>query len=75
MAVYNTDCVRQTYYTEDGFKSKPELLREDRKMCMWAKSAERFLVDSDKHDDRVLCITTGKFSDRMKDYRLLYSDK
>jgi hypothetical protein len=47
-------------------------------MCTWAKGAERFLHDSDKsekYDDRVLCIATGKFSDRAKDFRLLISDK
>ncbi|KAF2750850.1 vacuolar protein sorting/targeting protein 10 [Sporormia fimetaria CBS 119925] len=67
-----------TYYTEDGFKSKPKRLREDRKMCIWAKGTERFLQDSDmsdKFDSRVLCITTGKYSERSKDMRLLISDK
>jgi hypothetical protein len=47
-------------------------------MCIWAKGDARFLHDSDKsdkYDSRVLCITTGKFSDRQKDYRLLISDK
>ncbi|KAF2277402.1 vacuolar protein sorting/targeting protein 10 [Westerdykella ornata] len=67
-----------TYYTEDGFKSKPKLLRDDRRMCIWAKGTDRFLLDndkSDKYDNRVLCITTGKFSHRSKDFRLLISDK
>lgn len=65
----------QTYYTEDGFKSKPKLLREDRKLCIWARSSEGFLLDSDKHPNRVLCITKGKFTDKVKDFRLLMSDK
>jgi hypothetical protein len=43
-------------------------------MCLWAKSSERFLIDQDKHDDRILCITRGKYSDRSKDNRLLISD-
>lgn len=43
-------------------------------MCLWAKSSERFLKDEDRHDDRILCITRGKYSDRTKDFRLLMSD-
>jgi len=43
-------------------------------MCLWAKSSDRFLMDEDKHDDRILCITRGKYSDRSKDNRLLISD-
>ncbi|KAF2869438.1 vacuolar protein sorting/targeting protein 10 [Massariosphaeria phaeospora] len=70
-------CLGKTLYTEDGFATKPKLLRADRKMCMWAKGAEKFLDDSDSkdtHDTRVLCITRGKFSDYPKDFRLLMSD-
>jgi hypothetical protein len=67
--------VRQTYYTTDGFKSEPEVLVEDRRMCQWAKSSARFLEGQEKHDDRILCITRGKYSDRSKDFRLLVSDK
>jgi hypothetical protein len=44
-------------------------------MCQWAKGAERFLEGQDKHNDRILCITRGKYSDRSKDFRLLISDK
>lgn len=70
--------IGDTYYTEDGFKSDPKPLRGDRLMCTWAKGTDRFLYDSDKkdkYDSRVLCIVTGKFSDRTKDNRLLISDK
>ncbi|KAF2467591.1 vacuolar protein sorting/targeting protein 10 [Lindgomyces ingoldianus] len=67
-------CLGRTFYTEDGFKSKPKLLRSDRKMCMWARSSDRFLLESDKHQNRILCITKGKYSDRPKDFRLLMSD-
>jgi hypothetical protein len=47
-------------------------------MCLWAKGDERFLYENDKsekYEDRVLCITTGKFGDRQKDFRLLISDR
>lgn len=72
---FTAPCLGRTYYTTDGFKSKPKLLIEDRRMCQWAKGSARFLMDSDKHNDRVLCITRGKYSDRTKDFRLLQSDK
>lgn len=65
----------QTYYTNDGFKSDPKVLVDDRRMCQWAKSSERFLEGQDKHDSRILCITRGKYSDRSKDFRLLMTDK
>jgi hypothetical protein len=68
-------CLGKTYYTTDGFKTKPQTLVEDRRMCQWAKGSERFLEGQDKHNDRVLCITRGKFSDRSKDFRLMISDK
>jgi len=68
-------CLGTTYYTEDGFKSKPKVLTEERRMCQWAKGSERFLEGEKKHDSRVLCITKGKYSDRSKDFRLLVSDE
>jgi hypothetical protein len=71
-------CLGRTYYTTDGFKSDPKLLRSDRKMCLWAKGSDRFLVDGDKskeYNDRILCIARGKYSDRTKDFRILISDK
>ncbi|KAF2682359.1 vacuolar protein sorting/targeting protein 10 [Lentithecium fluviatile CBS 122367] len=71
---YSTPCLGQTLLTEDGFKSKPKAIVDDRKMCLWAKSSDRFLMDEDKHDNRILCITRGKYSQRSKDNRLLISD-
>ncbi|KAF1842661.1 vacuolar protein sorting/targeting protein 10 [Cucurbitaria berberidis CBS 394.84] len=71
---FTAPCLGRTYYTEDGFKSEPKILVDDRRMCQWAKSSERFLEGSDKHDKRVLCITRGKYSDRSKDFRLLMTD-
>jgi hypothetical protein len=70
-----TPCLGTTYYTEDGFKTKPKVLVEDRHMCQWAKGSERFLEGQDKHDSRILCIMRGKYSDRSKDFRLMISDK
>jgi hypothetical protein len=71
---FTKPCLGRTYYTEDGFKSIKVLL-DDRRMCQWAKSSERFLEGEDKHDKRILCITRGRYSDRSKDFRLLISDK
>jgi hypothetical protein len=68
-------CLGKTYYTKDGFKTKPEVLVKERRMCQWAKGSERFLEGQDKHDDRILCILRGKYSDRSKDFRLMISDK
>jgi photosystem II stability/assembly factor-like uncharacterized protein len=68
-------CLGTTYYTEDGFQSKPKVLIEERRMCQWAKGSERFLEGEKKHDSRVLCITKGRYSDRSKDFRLLISDE
>jgi hypothetical protein len=68
-------CLGTTYYTVDGFESKPKTLIEERRMCQWAKGSERFLEGEEKHDSRVLCITKGRYSDRSKDFRLLVSDE
>jgi hypothetical protein len=70
-----TPCLGTTYYTDDGFKSDVKVLVKDRSMCQWAKGSERFLEGQEKHDNRVLCIMRGKFSDRSKDFRLMISDK
>ncbi|KAF1911591.1 vacuolar protein sorting/targeting protein 10 [Ampelomyces quisqualis] len=67
-------CLGVTYYTEDGFKTKPKVLVKERRMCQWAKGSERFLEGQDKHDDRILCIMRGRYSDRSKDFRLMISD-
>ncbi|KAF1969163.1 vacuolar protein sorting/targeting protein 10 [Bimuria novae-zelandiae CBS 107.79] len=67
-------CLGNTYYTKDGFDSKPKLARKARKMCMWAKNTERFAEDDDSLDDRILCITAGKYSDRVKDFKIVISD-
>ncbi|RAR10169.1 signal sequence binding protein [Stemphylium lycopersici] len=71
---FTAPCLGRTLYTTDGFKTAPKPLIEDRRMCQWAKASERFLQGMDKHDDRILCITRGKYSDRSKDFRLLVSD-
>lgn len=68
-------CLGKTYYTKDGFKTEPKVLVKERRMCQWAKGSERFLEGQDKHDDRILCIMRGKYSDRSKDNRLMISDK
>ena len=52
-------------------------MRNNRKLCMWAKSTELFKTGNDKYDDkRVLCIVQGKFgSQKAVDYRLVISDE
>lgn len=64
----------QTFYTKDGFKSKPKLARDSRKMCLWAKGTENFGQGDDSLDDRILCITAGKYSERTKDFKIVISD-
>ncbi|KAF1959139.1 vacuolar protein sorting/targeting protein 10 [Byssothecium circinans] len=71
---FNAPCLGQTLYTTDGFESDPKPIVDDRKMCMWAKSHERFAKDDDKLDDRILCIMRGKYSLRQKDFRLVTTD-
>ncbi|KAF1935104.1 vacuolar protein sorting/targeting protein 10 [Clathrospora elynae] len=71
---FTAPCLGRTYYTTDGFKSEPKVLVDDRRMCQWAKASERFLAGEDRHNDRTLCITRGKYSDRSKDFRLVVSD-
>ncbi|KAF2636353.1 vacuolar protein sorting/targeting protein 10 [Massarina eburnea CBS 473.64] len=71
---FTAPCLGQTMYTTDGFKSDPKPIIDDRKMCMWAKSHERFLMEDDSLDDRIVCITKGKYSMRQKDFRLVHTD-
>ncbi|KAF2013085.1 vacuolar protein sorting/targeting protein 10 [Aaosphaeria arxii CBS 175.79] len=71
---FGLPCIGFSVYTDDGFKTPPKPLRDDRKLCIWAKGSERFLQNDEKHDDRILCIVTGKFSPRVKDLRLLITD-
>ncbi|KAF1996247.1 vacuolar protein sorting/targeting protein 10 [Amniculicola lignicola CBS 123094] len=72
---WTAPCLGMSWYTTDGFKTPPKLVREDRKMCIWAKSSERFLLGKDVHDDKIICITAGKYSQKSSDFRLLMSDK
>ena len=62
-------------YTTDGFDTDAKLLRADTRGCNWAKSTPLFTTGSaDLDEDRILCITTGKYSPWPDDYRLLISD-
>lgn len=48
---------RQAYYTTDGFKSEPKVLKKGAKQCMWAKEKEQFHSGDEKIDDsRTLCV-------------------
>ncbi|TVY82233.1 Vacuolar protein sorting/targeting protein [Lachnellula suecica] len=68
-------CEEMTMYTTNGFSRDPKMLRTDTVGCHWAKSSERFTTgDKDKDDNRILCVTKGRFSPWRKDYRLLVSD-
>lgn len=41
---------------------------------MWAKSTENFGQGDDSLQDRILCITAGKYSERSKDFKIVISD-
>jgi hypothetical protein len=61
-------------YTTDGFENT-HFLRADTRGCSWAKSTDLFTTgQADLDRDRILCITTGKYSIWEKDHRLLISD-
>lgn len=77
-----TQCDELDYYTTDGFESKPSLLREDTKNCVFADSTPQFKENGDGHPkDRIICIVLGRLSSlgRMnspwsKDHRIVVSD-
>lgn len=68
------DCQENDYYTTDGFKTAPRLLRRDTKNCLFAHSTPLFEAGADEvHNDRIICIVFG-YSFWPKDYRLVVSD-
>ena len=68
------DCTDTTYYSKDGFRHM-DLLREETRSCIFAKSTPIFKTGKDdKHDDRILCVVKGKYSPWAKDNRLVVSD-
>ncbi|KAK1073256.1 vacuolar protein sorting/targeting protein PEP1 [Friedmanniomyces endolithicus] len=68
------DCKESVYYTTNGFKSDPKLLRDDAVACLWAKSTEMFTTgDRELDDAQILCIVRGKFSAFTSEFRLLAS--
>lgn len=72
MGIY---CEQTSMYTLDGFKTDAKPLRKETTTCQWAKGTELFAErQPDVEDNRILCITKGKFSPWKKDYRLLISD-
>ncbi|GAB7364948.1 hypothetical protein MBLNU230_g5733t1 [Neophaeotheca triangularis] len=69
------DCDDKVYYTTDGFDTKPKHLRDDAISCIWAKSHDLFTTgDSEKDDDRTLCIVKGSESHFSANYLLRISD-
>lgn len=54
-----------------------KLLRENRKMCIFAKTNDLFSTGDEKLDDkRIMCIVPGKYgSSKSTDYRMVISDK
>ncbi|KAK5130912.1 hypothetical protein LTR08_001576 [Meristemomyces frigidus] len=68
------DCEESVYYTTDGFKSAPKLLRDDALSCLYAKTTDLFTTgDKELDDDQVLCIVKGSFSPFSSDFRLVAS--
>ncbi|KAL0257292.1 vacuolar protein sorting/targeting protein PEP1 [Diplodia seriata] len=67
-------CVGKTWYTTNGFEHFKPLI-DSRKICMWARNTDVFTTTIDKYDqNRILCVTEGKFSKQRKDYRLIITD-
>ncbi|KAG4306353.1 hypothetical protein PORY_000341 [Pneumocystis oryctolagi] len=48
-----SNCIIKAYYTKDAFSTTPLLLRENVKLCMFAKSSKEFVQGS---DESVFCI-------------------
>ena len=70
------DCDESDFYTTDGFESKPILLRNDTKNCVFADSSPQFKENGDGHpEDRIICIVLGQNSPWPKDHRIVVSDK
>ncbi|KAL9090767.1 MAG: hypothetical protein Q9159_001823 [Coniocarpon cinnabarinum] len=67
---------RASYYTTDGFKTEPELLRHRAQQCMWAKEKVSFASGHEKVDkDRILCIAPKESGIiGLLNEHLLYSD-
>ncbi|KAF2836576.1 Oligoxyloglucan reducing end-specific cellobiohydrolase [Patellaria atrata CBS 101060] len=66
-------CTGKSYYTTDGFESL-QLLRENRKMCQWARNTDLFSTgDAKKDKNMVVCIVEGKYSSRSINNRLVLS--
>ena len=69
------DCEAKAYYTTDGFKSDPKLLREDVATCLWAKSTDIFTTgDKDLDLDQILCIVKPDSSSFKSEFELRISD-
>lgn len=65
----------QSLHTTDGFETDPLLLRTGTRGCAYAKGTELFTTGSEKLDDnRVICISRGRYSPWPKDNRLVISD-
>lgn len=65
----------EAFYTTDGFKTGPSLLKKGAAQCIWAKEKPQFTTgDKDKDASRTLCTVPGPHSPRDEDYRLLISD-
>jgi hypothetical protein len=68
-------CEQTSMYTLDGFKTNAKALRDNTSGCQWAKGTELFAErQSGVEDNRILCITKGKYTPWKKDYRLMLSD-
>ena len=62
-------------YTTNGFATDTRFLRSDTEGCHWAVSSAQFTTgQKDLDDNRIICVTKGRFSPWRKDFRLLVSD-
>ncbi|KAG0647921.1 Carboxypeptidase Y receptor [Hyphodiscus hymeniophilus] len=68
-------CQELTMYTTNGFSENTRFLRSDTEGCYWAVSSAQFTTgQKDLDDNRIICVTHGRFSPWRKDFRLLVSD-
>ncbi|KAL8873683.1 MAG: hypothetical protein Q9174_000888 [Haloplaca sp. 1 TL-2023] len=68
------DCKETTFYTDDGFE-KVGKLRENTRGCVFAHATPEFKTgNDDKHDNRVVCVTTGRISFDRREHKLAVSD-
>ncbi|KAI9681132.1 MAG: vacuolar protein sorting/targeting protein PEP1 [Caeruleum heppii] len=69
------ECDEISLYTTDGFETDPKLLRTGTRGCSFARATDIFTTGDRRLDeDRIICISRGRYSPWPKDNRLVVSD-